>query len=248
MSMFDIFKSNDAAPYVAPTEQAQAQPAPTTPPVAAEPGNIPPVDPAAQPPAGVPAVAVVPDSPLAEFSKLWDTKPVDPNAPNTTPTPLDAAAVQQAVAKTDFSQVITPETLAAIVAGGEGAEAAFAQAINMSSQKVMADSINVNNKLMEKAIKDALAGQQVQMQEQIRQQAAANHLKDTNPLFNDPAVKPVIEAAQSALMRQFPSATPEELTTMTNNYIQTMGKAFAPAAVTNDNGAAGTDWDKFMQP
>ena len=223
-----MFKEAPAQPYN-PAAAQPAQPAQPAAPTPTPPGNIPPtVDPSAQAPA--PEAPTVPDSPLAEFTTLWDTKPVDPNAPSTTPTPLDATAVQQAVAKTNFSQVITADTLSAVAGGGEGAQTAFAEAMNQVAQKVMADSINVNNKLTEKAIADALASQQATMQTQVRQQNAADHLKNTNPLFNDPAVQPVIQATQAALMQQFPDATPQQLTEMTQNYITKMGDAFAPAA------------------
>lgn len=250
--MFDIFtNTNPAQPAAQPAATQQA--APVAP--VATPGNIPdaasPDAQPAQPAPAVPAVAepTVPDSPLAEFQKLWEDAPVDPNKPApTTPIPLDAAAVQKAVAKTNFSQGITPETMAAIVAGGEGAQTAMMEALNQTAQQVMVQSTMVNEKLTQKAIKEALASQQTIMQEQVRSQVVADHLKTTNPLFSDPAVKPVIEATQQQLMVKFPNATPAEITDMTQNYITAMGAAFAPTEVVNDNlGQSQTDWTKFIE-
>ena len=241
--IFDIFSPK-------PAEQAAPQAAPVAP--VATPGNIPDAaTPNAQPAQPVaPAVVepAVPDSPLAEFSKLWEDAPIDPNKPTpTAPTPLDAEAVQKAVAKTDFSQSITPETLAAIAAGGEEAQKAFAQAMNQTAQQVMVQSTMVNEKLTQKAIKDALAANQVTMQDQVRAQAVADHAKTQNPVFSDPAVKPVIEATQSQLIAKFPNATPQEITTMTQNFIIAMGTEFAPKEPINDNsGQDQTDWSKFI--
>lgn len=250
MGIFDIFTNN--TPEAAP-QQAAPQVAPV-----ATPGNIPDAATTSAPqapataangvvPEQVPPAQAVPDSHLAEFNSLWETKPTDPNQPSNTPTPLDAAAVQQAVAKTNFSQSITPDTLAAVAAGGEEAQQAFANAMNQVAQQVMVQSTMVNNKLTEKAIADALASQQTSMQEQVRQQAAADHLKTSNPLFSNPAVKPVIEATQAQLLQKFPNATAQELTDMTQNYITAMGAAFAPPTTVNDNaGPAQTDWDNFL--
>lgn len=242
--IFDIFTTKPAE---------QAAPAPVAQPAPATPGSIPDaVDPNAVPAQPVTPVAVepvVPDSPLAEFSKLWEDAPIDPNKPTPTkPTPLDAEAVQKAVAKTDFSAAITPETLTAIAAGGEEAQKAFAQAMNQTAQQVMVQSTMVNEKLTQKAIKDALAANQITVQEQVRAQAISDHAKTQNPVFSDPAVKPVIEATQSQLSAKFPDATPQEITEMTQNFIIAMGGAFTPPEVVNDNNGQGqTDWTKFIE-
>ena len=79
----------------------------------------------------------------------------------------------------------------------------------------------------------------------LRTQSAANHLKDTNPIFSNPAIQPVIEATQQQLLSKFPNATPAEITAMTNNYILAMGEAFAPKPVTPVS--KDTDWENFIQ-
>ena len=256
MGILDIFRT--PAPEAAP--QPAQQQAPAAAPVAptATPGNIPDTaTPGAQPapntdPNGVVPAQVTPatdaiDYPLAEFKDLWQTKPTDSNQPSNTPTPLDAATVQKAVAKTDFSQALTPDTLAAIAAGGEGTAKAFAEALNQVAQQSVTQSIMVANKLNEKAIADALAGQETKLQAQVRSQAAADHLKTSNPVFDNPAVKPIIEATHSQLLQKFPNATAQELTDMTNNFIVAMGKSFAPKDTVNDNsGPDETDWNKFL--
>lgn len=239
-NILDIFRTAPAAP-AAPV-QAPAQ-------VAATPGNIP--DQPASPTQTTPATdanGVVPvkdDSPLAEFNTLWDTAPkVETPA---APTGLNQADVATAVSKIDFTSAITPEHLAAISAGGEGAIAALQASLNSVAQSTLVHSTMVNDKLMAKTVADALAQQEAKLPALLRSQNAANHLKETNPLFDNPAIKPVIEATQAQLLEKFPNATQAELTTMTNNYIQAMGSAFAPAPVVNDgNGADTTDWDAYL--
>jgi len=240
--MFDIFKQTPPeTPAAAPVQQQQA-PAPGP----ATPGNIPEnIDPNAQAPQPAP-VEQPPESPLDAYKDMWETKPNTEDKPANTPTPLDAAALQQTFSKANFSNSITPETMAAIAAGGEGAEAAFATAMNQVAQQVMVQSTMVNNKLNEKAIEEALAKHTASLPEMLRTQAAADHLKTENPLFSNPAIKPVIDATQTALLRQFPNASHAEITKLTQDYIVAMGAEFAPKDVINDNSAGEVDWDKFM--
>lgn len=261
MSFMDIFKQ---APIVTPTVQPVAPtPGVVTPnpviPASPIPGNIPAPTVSAEPgtgqqapalpvPAPTPAEPAEPKSPLDEFTNLWDTKPVDPNAPAPVEAPeLNAESVQTAVAKADFSSAITPETLAAISAGGDDAQTAFATAMNVVAQKVMTQAIMVNDKLTKQAIAKASKAYEDSLPEMLRASAAADHLKTSNPLFSNPAVKPVIEATQAQLLQKFPNATHAEITKMTQDYIIAMGESFTPKAVVNDNSGGETDWEKYLE-
>jgi len=247
MSILDMFRST---PQQTSQQQAPAAPAPQVP---ATPGNIP--DQASNPAQSTQATAangVVPvtpkdDSPLAQFNTLWDTKATDSNTPNA-PAALNQADIATAVSKIDFTSFMTPDNLAAISAGGEGATQALQAALNTLAQNVLTQSTMVNNKLAEKNIADAQAALEARLPAMLRSQTAAAHLKDKNPLFSNPAVKPVIEATQAALLRQYPQATPAEITEMTNNYIVSMGAAFAPQPVINNaDQADNVDWEAFMK-
>ncbi len=80
----------------------------------------------------------------------------------------------------------------------------------------------------------------------LRQQGAANHLKETNPIFNNPAVAPVVQATQQQLLQKFPNATQAEITKMTQDYILAMGQAFAPAPAASPEAETEMDWEKFL--
>lgn len=246
MSILDIFRTPPApavpATPAVPAQQAPAAPAGTP----APPGNIPDQQVVATPGNGVVPVPQKDESPLAEFNTLWDTDPNKGDDAPAAPTPLDPEAVRKAVAKTDFSNVVTPDHLTAIAAGGEEAQAAFAQAMNAVAQQVMVQSTMVNNKLTEQAVERAIQSHTAGLPEMLRSQAASDHLKTANPLFSNPAVKPVIEATQTALLQKFPNATAAELTEMTQNYIVAMGESFAPAVVVNDGGLQETDWEAYL--
>ena len=249
MSILDMFRS---APTPAPAAPAVAAPDPSQQPAPA--GNI--QDPAtiaansnvdtglpAAPDAGS-ADKPTADSPLAEFATIWDTNPNkdEPAAP----APLNQDAVAKIVAKTDFSSAITPDQLAAITAGGEGATQAFAEAMNSVAQQVMVQSTMVSNKLAEQSIATAVEAEVAKMPALMRSQSAASHLKDANPLFSNPAVQPVMQAAQTQLLQKFPNATPAEITQMTQDYVVAMGAAFRPQETVNNNAVGEVDWESFL--
>lgn len=233
--------------------KAAPAPAPAQSPVG-QPGNMP--DPATlangttaptTAPAPGSAEPNTPADPLAPFADMWKSEPA---APGEQPTGLGLTqeAVQGIVSKTDFSKVISPEALVNIAQGGEAAQAAFAQAMNQVAQHVMVQSTMVNNKLSEQQIERAIQAQLSKLPQTLRQQSSSDHLKSTNPLFSNPAIKPVVEATHAQILQKFPNATHAEVTKMTQDYILAMGAAFAPPQVVNDNSGEGnTDWSKFLE-
>lgn len=182
-------------------------------------------------------------SPLDQFKDLWETS--SNKGEDDAPKPLNAQELQAAVSKADFSKAISPELLAQISAGGEEAARALPAILNAVAQQTMVQSTLVNNKLMEQAVAAAIAKQDISLASKLREQQAASHLKDSNPLFDNPAVKPVIEATRQQLLQKFPNATPAEITKMTNSYIVAMGEQFAPKPATVTN-ASDVDWEKFL--
>lgn len=240
MSIMDMFRN-----AVAPTANIPAPaPAPvTTVTTTSEQAPV------TQEQAQVLPVTQEPETPLAQFKDMWETKPIekDDQTQQTEPVALNQEAVQKIVAKTDFSQVITPENMAAITAGGEDASKAFASAMNQVAQQVMVQATMVNNKLTEQAVAKAREDFSSSLPALLRQQASANHLNETNPLFSNPAVKPVIEATQAQLLSRHPNATHAEITKMTQDYIIAMGTEFAPKDAVNNTVTGDTDWETFLK-
>lgn len=254
MGLFnDIFGKAPEQP--APTQPLQPGQVPVQIQQPAPPGNIPTptvvVDPNNPTAPVVPVAPVAPEkideSPLAEFKDMWETKPIveDKDKPPA-PVELTADAVQKIVAKTDFSKVITPENMTAITAGGEEGAKAFAQAMNQVAQQVMVQATMVGNKLTEQAVNKAKEEFTASLPEILRKQASTDHLRSANPLFTNPAVKPVMEAIQSQLLHKHPNATNAEITTMSEKFIMAMGEEFSPKDTVNDNADGETNWDKFM--
>lgn len=252
MGIFDMFIPSQPAQQAAPAQPAQQQ-------QPATPGNIPDPQVVDQQTAQTPANGQVPaqsaseskttDSPLDQFADLWKNEPnTDANsgAANQAAPQLTQENLQQVMSKVDFAKSISPEQMQAVAAGGEGATAALAQMLNSVAQQTMVQSTLVNNKLMEQAIAKTKADTMASMPDLVRQHAASSHLKDTDPLFSNPAIQPVIQATQQQLLQKYPNATPQELTSMTQNFIRAMGETFnpqAPAASSPNE----TDWSTFLE-
>jgi len=218
--------------------------------VPVQPGNVNPPTVAVDPNnPTVPLVAPVVEkdnSPLAEFGKLWDDEPKNKGDDAATlPVALTAENLQKVMAKTDFSKAVTPEQMEAITAGGEGATTALMQVMNSTVQAAMVQSTLINNKLTEKAVATARQEATDSIPALLRNQAAADHAKNSNPIFKNPAVTPVIEATQQQLLQKFPEATPAEITEMTQKYILAMGEAFTPTPAVSESDATGQDWTMF---
>lgn len=266
--MFDMFTSQPAVPAT-PTVAAPTPPVGPTPP-----GNLPAVPAVAteQNP-GTAANGVVPaqpatstdltapapgaeenKSPLAEYATLWDDVPKkegdpDPAAPVTS---LDPAKLQEIVSKVDFSKSLNQENLAKIAAGGEEATAAFASSMNEVAQQVLIQATLAANKMTEQAVSAAVEAQNAKIPELIRSATTSAALIKANPLFQDPAIKPVIDAVKSQLAEKNPTATPDQLTEMAQNFVSVMGEQLAPKKPSTESNVLGqppqdaTDWNKFL--
>jgi hypothetical protein len=246
MGILDIFGSAKPAP---------AAPAPTTP------GNIPataapsaPAQPNTAPNGTVPAqpvtAAPADTTPLADFKDIWQTAPVDPNAPAKPASvfgDVDPKKFMEAAGKIDFSKAVTPEQLQAIAAGGEGAMKAFAESMNKVAQGVYAQSAFASTKIVENALAKSRESFLSELPTHIKQQQVSSTLRDSNPIFSNPAVQPIISALEVQMTQKYPNATATEITNMAKQYVEQLGAAFVPKpAEAPGSKDSGTDWEKFL--
>ncbi len=238
-----------AAPAATPAQPAPQNPNP-------EPGNA---NPAATKPdpanPTVPNGAVneskkEPESPMDQFSQLWQP---DPDA-NKGPAPLinvDPKQLAEAARKTDFSKMITAEQLTAIQQGGEGAAAAFAQALNSVAQGVYAQSAFATTKIVEQAVAKARDQFQAEIPAHIKKHSVSDTLRNENPAFTHPAAAPIIGAIEAQLIQKFPNASASELNTLAKQYLENFATAVnapaaAAAAAKSKKESKDTDWTNFL--
>jgi len=239
MSMFDIFKAAPA-PAATPDNNQQQPPATPNQPPAAKLENQQPDTNTVQTP-GTDANGVVPDNvneaktPLDPFKDLWDTKPNE-NAPaEYKPEVLDPAKLQEVMGKAVLTGAITPEIQARIQAGGDDAQTAMVEAINIVGQQAMMQSTVVANKMMEQNSTKLMEAMMAKLPSLVKEQSVNNSLQEQNPVFSNPAVAPVIDAVKSQLQTKFPQATTSELTVMAQDFVKAMSETLNPAEVATAN-------------
>lgn len=255
MSMFSNIMSGAPAPSAAP-----AVPATPTP---ATPGQIP----AATPATGAVAPSTAPNgvvpspaattpqeaaTPLTPFADLWNNAPQDPNSPASAGVfgNLDPKKFMEAAGKIDFTKVVTPEQLQSISQGGEAAVGAFAAALNAVAQTTYAQSAFASTKIVEQALARAKDNLIAELPQHIKKQTVSENLRAENPIFQNPAVRPVVSALEAQLAIKFPQASSSELTSMAKQYIEALGTSFAPAKPVSGPSVPGareeTDWSTYL--
>lgn len=240
--------SGTPAPAAAPVPQTINQNQPTPP------GNIPEGASAAM--AGqsgnVNAPASTPNTPAAgldQFNDLWQPPTESPDASqNAGAFNVNPQQLMDAAKKIDFAKVIQPAQLQAITNGGEGAVAAFAQAMNAVAQTVYAQSAHATTKIVEAAITKSQENMRAELPSHIKRQNVNESLRAENPAFNHPAASPILGALQQQLSLKYPSASSAELSKMAQDYLGSFANAIQPAAKTNQETqqSAGVDWDAYI--
>lgn len=191
-------------------------------------------------------------SPLDQFTTLWDTPTGDnvknPNAPIFQN--IDPQKIMEAAKKSNFSQLLSAEMKQKIAAGGEGAVDAMFEAMNTVGQAALGQSAIASTKMIEAGIEKALKDK---IPDLIRSQNANESIRNKNPLFDNPAVKPLISMVSQQLQVKFPNASNAELANMAGQYVEGLSKVFTPVAQESGNTPSSgkktseQDWTKFFE-
>lgn len=239
------------------------QPAPVTPAATPAPtGNQTPGQPipgthssaGTEPNGVVPTQSTKPEvSPLDQHKDIWQTPAKDPNKPDPSASPfanIDPAKLQEAAGKIDFSKVISGDDLAKISAGGQEAVAAFASAFNKGLQTVYAQSAVATTKIVEQALNHAKKQQEEALPGLVRKVSSHESLVQSNPIFSNPALSPIVEALQSQFQQKNPGATAADIQQQIVSYFDSIGAVFAPKqaqTAAEKQAADEPDWSKFFE-
>jgi hypothetical protein len=204
-------------------------------------------------PAAIPAAGEGDKSPLEGFKDLWqkgdtDKKPISLDVIGR----IDPAKLMEGASRVDFLKAIKPETLDAAL---KGDQKAFLDALNQVSQANYAQSAAVTGQM----IKDALAATHKLYKEQIipevlKTERISNTLRADNPLFENPAVAPLLDAVRNQMAVKFPNATPSDINDKAKEYlsgfaeqiVKSSGKIVADAPKQTQQEKGATDWSKFF--
>ena len=190
-------------------------------------------------------------SPLDSFAEIWQTPTnVQNQAPNITADAIafDAnqmQAIRQKVGAMNFLAGAKPETIQAALTGNVEA---FGSVINGAVQQALLQSMQLSGAMVNQGLRGLSQELMSHFPEIVRQQLASQQLRQDNPLFSNPATKPVLEALESALVRNQPGLTPQQVSQVAQSYLQEFAKNLIPQSpVQQSQQAAGTEWDNFFK-
>lgn len=244
MSIMDMFRSAKPTQPMETAERASA-------------ANLESGQPTGQPQAPNqphPEAAKPDQDPLDKFKDLWAApKEGDPVPQNFDPSKMfqiDPAKIQAEVSKINFTGSVTPEQMAAITQGGEGAQQAFMQAMNAVAQQSFAQSMLASAKLVEGALTQANNSMDSRIDQRAKQFQASNSLREANPALSHPAAAPFITAMENQLALKHPTATPAELTKLAQEMLTGFANVAAgkpePDAAQSKKAPDDVDWEKFF--
>lgn len=207
----------------------------------------------------IPAAGEGDKSPLANFDGLWD--PLDPKLAKETPSlkpnwNIDPAKIREGASKMNFAGAVPTAVMDKAIAGDKSA---FAQAINLAAQAGFAKSAETTANLIQTALErqEEVFTNHV-MPKLLREHNISNTIRADNPIFQNPAVAPVLAALEQQLTVKNPTSTPEDISRMAKEYLGGMAELVATAngqqivAAVDPTKATKskreTDWSKYFAP
>lgn len=196
-------------------------------------------------------------SPLENFDKLWE---IDPNkkAPES-PVPTfnnDPTKMMELAGTANFVNHIDPELIAR---AQKGDGAALMDVINKSAQAGFAHSSLATSKIVETALSQLNDKYETTIIPGIlKAERTRNVVAEDNPIFTNPAAKPIVDMVRNQMMEKYPTSTPEAIKTMVAEYIEgfsatamgQIGKTIvdpkAPVPGANKIARPEQDWEKLL--
>lgn len=212
-------------------------------------------------PSGIPQAGTGDSSPLENFADLWKVDAAQQGAgatPSLVPNfNLDHAGLLAAAQKVNFTGHISPELVTKAMSGD--AES-FLAVINQAAQQGFASAAAASGELVKQSLGSAenILTQTV-LPQQLRQREVARALDQSNPIFQDPTIAPMLDMLKSQLERKYPTASPEQIATTANQYLGQISQKIVTSAggtITPRGNAGGnqrgfqapqeTDWSVFF--
>ena len=188
-------------------------------------------------------------TPLASFDKMWD---IDSSKQASAPTGvLPAVTAEQLTATLANSNFLTNVDPAILTRAAGGDAQAFQDVINQGLRQVMTQSVLASHGLVEAGARNHGEQLRISLPTMVRSSNVVDSLQ-SNPLYSNPAAKPMVDGIRSQLELKNPTASSQEIARLTNEYLND----FARLVSTNDpatkqqassKAATGdTDWYKML--
>lgn len=187
-------------------------------------------------PAPAPAPAADPnkkpegdDSPEARLAEAWKMAPVDPKQqPAAGPQPyfknVDPAKISAAAKSMNFLNGIDP----ALIEKAKGGDAeAFMAVVNASNQNAFQTAMVAIPGIIEPVLQQA-EQRQAERAPALFQQLQLRTARASDPVLQNPAVAPVVEALKTTIASQNPQDTPDQVMELVHQRITDLGHVLTP--------------------
>lgn len=169
------------------------------------------------------------DSPEARLAEAWKMAPVDPkqqtaNGPRPYFGNVDPAKVAAAAKSMNFLNGVDPALLEK-AKGGDGD--AFMAVLNASNQNAFQTAMLAIPGIIEPVLQQAEA-RQTERAPALFQQLQLRSARASDPVLQNPAVAPVVEALKTTIASQNPQATPDQVMELVQQRIADLGHVLTP--------------------
>lgn len=185
-------------------------------------------------------------SPLDEFSKLWEDNNANSDGEGGGDNPnalfkLDSKKLGEAVSKIDFTKNIDPQLTEAAL---KGDPKALSQVINSAAQSAFGQALISASQLIETGISKRMEKMTGEIDSRVKALGVQSQLRAKNAAFSHPSVKPLVDILQERFSAQFPNASAEDLHGHAIKYLSGLAEIVKPGKVMengegNGNGGEG---------
>lgn len=160
---------------------------------------------------------------------------------------VDPKKVMESAGQVNFLQVADPKDIELVKAGGEEATKAMARILQAATSATYGQSAIASTQLIEQAAAKLEEKLMSKLPSQVRNTLVDTSLATANSAFNHPAVAPLVQIAKDNFIRANPTASPEQITSMTTEYMKAVAEAFGekPAQSAADSKEE-IDWYKEL--
>lgn len=225
MSLMDIFAgfrggSSTASQAAAPGAQTSNPTVPGTP----APGSVQ----QGQSVAAIPNPGTGEASPLDNYKDLFDNKGTVTAAPTLTPSiNIDPSKIMESAKGLDFSKSLDPTMMSNAL---KGDSVAMGNLLNQVAQNTFAQSAAATLTIVQKAMTEQESNfNKTVMPDILRREAIRSEVRSENPLYQNPAVIPLLETLERGLLAKFPTASPQEIKTHARTYFSELAESVVKA-------------------
>lgn len=266
MGILDIFQPRQPIAQVTtaqqqqPQQQQQQQQQPAAPGTPGNPAVAAPAGPSATPTSGDPSALQAGkqpggESPLANFTELWkiedEDKPQDFVAAMSPNFNIDPKAVATAAKSVDYAKLVPPDVITKALSGDT---TAFAEVLNAVTQAATANAGMNSARIVEAALAHQAQKFAELLPSEVRKSQISMQVNQDHPIFQNPAAAPLIDSLKNQFAVKYPTATAQQISDFTSNYLTDFVKAVGGTMPTNvaSSTVAGaktetaTDWNKYF--